>query len=164
MISWPPCKISNTSVMLHENSNRKSENFQARKYSETEKLCNPVKHNLLLSYQLLSSPTVNNVHNDYTCVSVCVVCGKQWECALPLLMNSRLVYLVSGLVSAVQHTITINMTLTEHRSYIRHAIKIIPTSNNHVISCINTGNCNPVVQLSYSYSIFPCKRHSKVRR
>jgi hypothetical protein len=150
--------------MLAENSNRKSDNFHVRKYRETEKLCQPVKHNLLLSYQLLFSPTVNGVHYGYTCVSVCFVCGKQREGALRLLMNSRLVYLVSGPVSAVQHTIAINMALTEHRSYIRHAIKIIATSYNHVVSCINTGNSNPIVQLSYSDCIFPCKRHSKVRR
>jgi len=34
-----------------------------------------------------------------------------------------LVYLVSGPVSAVRHTITINMAITGHRSYISHAIK-----------------------------------------
>jgi len=76
--------------MLDENSNRKSDNFHVRKYREKEKLCNPVKHNLLLSYQLLFSPTVNDVHNGYTCVSVCFVCGKQCKCVLRLLINSRL--------------------------------------------------------------------------
>jgi len=44
----------------------------------------------------------------------------------------------------------INMAVTEYRSYIRHAIKIILISYSHVVSCINTGNSNPIVHLSYS--------------
>ena len=150
--------------MLAESSNRKTDNFLARKYRETEQLCDVVKHNLSLSHQLLFRPTANDVHNGRKCVSLCVVCQTMRMSITTVNEQQTLVYLVSGPVIAVQHTIAINMTVTEYRSYICHAIKIILTSNSHVVSCINTGNSDPIVQLSYSDCVFLCNRHSKVRR